>query len=869
MTSKGKQPPKWIRSFLSNFLDERLLEGSLGDLEEKYSTNIENGMPVWRANLGYIVEALGFIRMASSKKEETASPLGHFVHILVFFFRLFRKDKSYYIISMFGLALSLSSFLFITMFVVDELSYDKEHINKDRIFRVTTHVKVADVDFDMATTQFPAAHAMQTEFPEIEQAVRVFKTFRELIVGDKQFEEQVIFADDNFFKVFSFPLLYGDRETALSDPGNVILTRKASIRYFGTVNSVGKELKLNKETAKVVAVMDDIDKHSHLKFEVLIPLSAQLNEWKKESGLEGRENKWFWVGTYTYLLLREAGDDVALLEKLPAFVRKYLPERLQNSHYELQKLGDIHLISHKDNELEPNGDILYVRLFSALAVVIMLVSSINLINLSYFKITGRIREIGIRKFLGQNSRKVVSQLSIESFLIGVISFLIALALCQLLVGQFNLLVDKDLSLWTSVNLKLVALSFLLVIVVSFAAIARPAIRMAARPSSFLLLRDYRSAKSTGRYRNLLIGLQVGFSFVLLVFSFIVSGQIDFFKNKDLGFDKSNVIVVEMNDWFDSEAFKIEVRKNSWVIEAAQAEPPGKGYAGWRFVPEGGSYEKPIMLPFTFTDENFIQAMKIKLLAGRNFTKQTEADSLWQFLINKKAAIELGWADDAIGRRLEVFQPGRTEIMGKGEVIGIIDDFHAESLHDPVKPIVITSPSYAGSLLVRVTEVNGERIAAIETLWKQFSRKPFHYSLLDQQLSTLYANEEKLADVMLFFTFVALYLTCYGMFAMSSLLFTSKLKEVAIRKVFGAGEASIMRHFYGRYAMFNILAVLVGLPVAIWLGNLWLETFPYRIDLSMIFFLKAAVLIITAGILSVSYYLAKVALSNPLPFLRGD
>jgi len=257
------------------------------------------------------------------------------------------------------------------------------------------------------------------------------------------------------------------------------------------------------------------------------------------------------------------------------------------------------------------------------------------------------------------------------------------------------------------------------------------------------------------------------------------------------------------------------------------------------------------------------------LSGNNFDVHAGYDSIWPFLINRKAAIELGWTDNPIGRRLEIFQPGRTEIMATGKVIGVIDDYHFESLHDPVKALVITCDPYGGDVLVRVSDINGEAVASIENIWRKYSTQAFDYTILDQQLDRLYSNEEKLSNVMLFFTFVALYLTCYGLFAMSSLVFSSKLKEVAIRKVFGAREGSIMRRFYGKYALFNILAVLIGVPVAIWLGNLWLGTFQYRIELSYLFFVKAAVVILLAGIVSVSYYLAKVAWTNPLPFLRRD
>ena len=863
------RPPKWIKSFLSNFLDERLLESSLGDLEEKFIIHLEQGRPKWRAKLSYIIEAFGFMKLASLRKESSNTTLGQLVHTIIFFVRLVRKDKSYYLVSMFGLALSLTSFLFITMFVVDELSYDGMHVNKDRIFRVTTHARVSNVDFDLATSQFPAAQALQSEFPEIEEAVRLHTTQQFVEVDSNRFDERVVFADDNFFKVFSFQLLSGHRETILDEPGNAILTRATAIKYFGTKNVIGNTIRINGEIVKVAGVMEDIPTQSHLKFSVLMPLSTQLNIWKSETGIEGRENKWFWIGAYTYLMLRQPGDEIALNEKIPGFVEKYFPERYHESRYELQQLSDIHLISHKGLELEPNGDMLYVRLFSALAVVIMIVSSINLINLSYFKITGRIREVGIRKFLGQNSRKVLMQLSVESLLLGIASFLIAVLLCVLFIRQFNIVVEKDLDLWSSPNLRLMGIAFVLVLTICIVSIARPAVRFSRKSSRLLLVRDHNNPRSLSRVRNLLIGLQVGSSFVLLVFSFVVADQIDFFRNKDLGFDKSNVIVVKLKEEMPVSKFKEDLRNSTLVVDVTSAEVPVTGYNGWRFVPEGGSYEKPVMLPFTSTDANFLQTMKIGLLSGNNFDVHAGYDSIWPFLINRKAAIELGWTDNPIGRRLEIFQPGRTEIMATGKVIGVIDDYHFESLHDPVKALVITCDPYGGDVLVRVSDINGEAVASIENIWRKYSTQAFDYTILDQQLDRLYSNEEKLSNVMLFFTFVALYLTCYGLFAMSSLVFSSKLKEVAIRKVFGAREGSIMRRFYGKYALFNILAVLIGVPVAIWLGNLWLGTFQYRIELSYLFFVKAAVVILLAGIVSVSYYLAKVAWTNPLPFLRRD
>ena len=241
-----------------------------------------------------------------------------------------------------------------------------------------------------------------------------------------------------------------------------------------------------------------------------------------------------------------------------------------------------------------------------------------------------------------------------------------------------------------------------------------------------------------------------------------------------------------------------------------------------------------------------------------------------FIINKRAAVELGWQDDPLGRTMEVFAPGTTEIMGKGKVIGIVDDYHFESLHRPVKPVVITvSPYYSAALVKLSLPVNENAIRSIATTWKKFSQKPFEYEILDEKLDRLYSNETQLSQVILFFTFIALYLTCYGLFAMSSLLFSSKLKEVAIRKVFGADQLAIIKQLYARYAAFNLIAIAIGLPIAIYLGNLWLQTFQYKIDLTSEFFIKPALIIFLGGLLSVSYYLGRVAFSNPVKFLRRE
>lgn len=869
----NKQSPGWIKKFLSFFLDDRLLEACLGDLEEKYIYRLQNNVYRWKANLLYILEALGFLRMAKRKQNSSFHVTYNLIsHTFLFFTRLVRKDLSYYLVSLVGLTVSLTSFLFIMMFVNDELSYDTMHENRDRIYRLTTHLKLNDVEYNMASSQFPAAAAVESELAEVEQTVRVCKQEQEFIIGDKTFPEPIIHADSNFFDVFSFPLVLGDRATVLDQPSSIVLTESMAKRCFGEENPIGKIILRWSQPLTVTGVMADIPEQSHMKFQAIIPLQWQIGAWRHETGLEGRENKWFWIGTYTYVVLHPSADVNQAEHKLSTVVDKYFPDRYKaNGRFRLQSLNDIHLKSSLSNEFEAGGNMLYIKLFAIVGLVIMVVSAINLINLSYFKIGGRLREVGVRKFLGQNAGRIVAQLSLESILMGLLAFILAIGLCSLLISKFNILVEKNLSLFTVPNIEIIIITLGMIVMICLLAVIRPAMQYARQSAGFLLLKKYTAAQ-TMRGRNLLIGLQVSFSFVLMVFTFIVSSQIDFFRHKGLGFDKENSFSVELNEdiYKHAQAFKTGLAEHPDVANVAGGKVPGTGFDEWRFVPEGGSREKPFLFPLGWVDYSYLNTLDIKLLEGRNFDPKDNYDSAWTFIINKRAAVELGWLDDPIGKSIEIFAPGTTEIMAHGTVIGVIDDFHFESLHKTIHPLVLLPSHEAGTIIIKASGNSMQgAINHAETVWKKFSSKPFVYETLDDQLDKLYTNEAKFSNVMLFFTFIALYLTCYGMFAMSSLLFSSKLKEVAIKKVLGADQFTIIRQFYSRYALFNLISIAIGIPAAIYLGNLWLRTFQYRIELSSSFFLQAGVFVLIAGLLSVTYYLLRVAVSNPVKFLRNE
>lgn len=873
MNFRRNKPPEWIRKFLGFVLDPRVLEAVLGDLEEKFRQNLKNNMPHWKASMLYVSEGLGFIRMARRGKHGTRQHRINLInHTFLFFLRLVRKDKSYYLVSLLALTLSLSSFMFIAIYVKDELAYDQFHSEKESIFRLTTHLRLNDVAYNMATSPFPAAEAIRSELSGVDRTVRIFPQDLLFELGNKKFEEHSIFVDESFFEVFSFPLVYGNAATALSQPASVVLTRIAAKKYFGIENPIGRDIILNGQTLTITGIAQDVPEQSHIRFGAIVPLTFQLNSWKRETGLEGRENKWFWIGAYTYVKLKNRVEAASVQSGLSTIVNKYFPERYkEHGKFEIQSLNDIHLYPGLTSEMEPGGSILYVRLFSVVAILIMVVSAINVINLSWFKVSARVREVGIRKFLGQNSITVVAQLCMESALIGMMAFLLSAGVCVIFIDGFNVLVEKKLTLWSGSGIKILGLTMLLIVAICLCAVVRPAIHFSSRSSMYLLLQKYTGPR-TARVRNILVGLQVCFSFVLLTFSLIVSSQIDLFKNKDLGFDKSNVVSVELNEdlYPHFETFKNELKRSRNIVDVAGGPVPGGEFSGWRFVPEGGSYEKPYLFPLAWCDYGYINTLKIKLIAGQTFDPNKSYDSLWPFIINKRAAIELGWLGDPLNKTIEVFAPGTTEIMAKGKVIGVVDDYNFGSLHNAVKPIVLTVTREFGSALIRISDRSSENaIADIHAAWKHLSDKTFAYEFLDRKLETLYANEKKLGSIMTFFTFIAFFLTCYGMFAMSSLMFSGKLKEVSIRKVFGAGHLHIITQLYSRYAAFNLIAIAIGVPIAIYVGNLWLQTFQYRIEMLPSFFIKASIGILCAGMLSVTYYLFRVAFSNPIRFLRRE
>lgn len=870
----ANEPPRWIRKLLSMLLDNRTLEGSLGDLEEKFQLRVRKDFPIWKAKLLYIAEGLGFLRMIRFRGDTSMqSSINMIRHTFLFFGRLVRRNLSYYFVSLLGLTLSLTSFIFVMMFVHDELSYDKFHVNKDRIYRLTTHLQLSDVEYHLAASQFPAAAALESEVPEVDFAVRVFPQEIEFGLNEKKYTESVVMADENFLEMFSFSWIKGDREKALEAPSSIVLTERMSIKYFGSENPVGKTLVVYEQPLTITGVIKDPPSQSHLKFSAIVPLQFQLNLWKNETGVEGRENKWFWVGVYTYVLMQHSASCEQAEAKLPSIIAKYFPDRYkQGGAFHLQPLADIHLTSGLSNEMEPPGNMLYVRLFSIVGIVIMIVSAINLVNLSSFKVGSRMREVGIRKFLGQGAARIIVQLSLESVFMGLSAFVLAALLCNLFLTSFNNLVQKELDLYSAANLTIGATTVVVILAICLAAVIRPAIRYATKSSRALLSQKSGDRVHAGE-RNVLIGLQVCFSFVLLVFSFIVSDQIDFFKNKDLGFDKHNILLVDLNDdiYGHVEAFRIELKKNSLIGDVSFGVAPGGAHHGWRFVPEGGSDEKPFLFPLAWVDHDYLETLNIKLLQGENFGPVIhDSDTLWRFLINKRAAVELGWPDDPIGKRMKIFAAGTTEIMAEGKVIGLIDDYHFESLHNPVKPVVLTVGNGFDTAMIRVSDDSfGEAVAHINRTWMKFSQEPFVYDVLDKKLDNLYVNEVKLSNLILFFTFIALYLTCYGMYALSSLLFRSRLKEVTIRKVFGANQFNIIKQFYSRYAVFTLAAIVAGLPISVYVGNLWLQGFEYRIHLNSSIFLLAAACIFVVGLLSVTYYLMLVAFSNPVKFLRNE
>jgi len=794
--------------------------------------------------------------------------------------RNLRKHKGYTFINITGLAVGLACCLLIVLFVRDELSYDRYHDNADRIYRITLDALLGEQEIHGPISPAPMAQALVNDFPEVVQATRLF-TFRDKTLvryEDNRFvEERFFFGDSTFFEVFTFPFLQGDPETALVEPNTVVLTESTARKYFGQQNPIGQTLRVNERTDyEVTGVMADVPTNSHFHFDFLGSLGTLDNS---------RNPMWVSNNFRTYFLLADGHSPEALQAKFPAMVKNYAGPQVEQFlgitidqffasggrfAFQIQALTDVHLHSQLDFEIEPNGDITYVYAFSVVAFLILLIACINFMNLATARSANRAKEVGVRKVLGSNRRQLTLQFLMESMLLSVIALGVALVLAAVLLPVFNSLSGKALQIDYLDGFMLSGVIGLAVLVGLLAG-SYPAFFLASFSIVNVLKgRGLVGMKSSG-LRSGLVVFQFVISIALMIGTAMVYRQVDFIQNKRLGFDKEHVIVLERFNALgpQQQAFKQQIQQHPNVVAVAAANTlPGRSFGDTSFIPEGAPPEEILSLRLLYTDFDLLETLNLELVDGRFFSRDFATDSA-AVVLNEAAVKELGWTE-AVGKRLvsPSFNGEETEFI---TVVGVVKDFHFQSLREAIRPLGLFIGRNLNYLAVRIQpgDISGT-LAAFETQWKTFAPgQPFTYSFLDRDVDALYQADQRTGSLFGTFALLAIMIACLGLFGLAAFTAEQRTKEIGVRKVLGASVGGIVLLLSKEFTKLVALAFVVAAPLAYFATNRWLQDFAFQADFSWWIFVLAGLAALTIAWLTVSYQSIRAALTNPVEALRYE
>ena len=788
------------------------------------------------------------------------------------------NNKIYSFISIGNLALGFASSILIFLFVFDELSYDRFNEKADRIYRINARGMFGNTAVHQTYTCAPLPAAMMNDYAEVESIVRIlYFTNNPVEVryeGEAFTETSVAAADSNFFRIFTFPLLKGNPDKALLGPGRIVISEKAAKKYFGDQDPIGKNLRLNgNNLVGISGVMKNMPHNSHFHFDFIVSLTSMpfmLND------------QWMNNNFQTYLLLKKGADAKALEAKFPAFVKKYVfPDQNQykkfteagNSwEYFLQAITSVHLTSDLNGEFEANGNMTYVIIFTLAGLFMIIIAGVNFTNLSTAKSEKRSREVAIRKVMGSTRRRLVTQFLWESVFFSLFALLVALILVALLIQSFNSLTGKVFS----VN-DLLSGPILLSVVVAAAGIGilaglYPAFFLSSYHPTSVLKSGQSVSRSNSKFRGVLVIIQFFISVSLITGTLVIYRQLRYFQKKNLGFDKSKIVIVEgvdkLNNNFGVFRDKL-LAYHSIKSVAGSSTIPGRAFNNWAVLPEGREgLEQMITLNTLQCDTAFLNTYGMTMAEGRFFSPLFPSDSL-AIIINKNAADLLGWKP-AAGKKIRIF--GETAFT----VIGVINDFHYESFHQTIRPMGMIRISsmfrqIPQAASVKITgEDPKETISFIRSQWESMGTGlPFVFSFFDQDYQQLFQNEIKTGSVFFAFSVFAIIIAALGLFALSSYLIEKRTREIGIHKVNGASSVNIMVLLSSDYIRWVLIAILFAVPMA-WYGmGKWLENFAYKTTMPYWIFLLSAIFAIAVAWAAVGIQTIKASRQNPANSLRYE
>ncbi|SDW17529.1 putative ABC transport system permease protein [Hydrobacter penzbergensis] len=794
------------------------------------------------------------------------------------------KRKAFSFINIAGLSIGISVCFIIMLYVQDELNFDRFNKNADRIVRIVFKADINGGKIYEANVMPQVASAMTKDYPEVEDATRLRVAGAPKISykGRNFRDDELVFVDPNFFSIFTLPLIEGDVKTALKEPNTLVITKAAAKKYFGNENPIGKTLVFtsnNNEPFKVTGLIDKVPVNSHFQFDLFGSMTG-LNEAKSDS----------WMGSnfFTYILLKPGSDYKKLEAKLPGMVEKYMGPQIQQQMgvsleqfrkkgnglgFVLQPLTSIHLYSHSNYELTSPGNVMYVYIFSAIAIFMLLIACINFINLSTASASKRAKEVGVRKVIGSGRLQLVKQFLLESALLTFFALLISYGLIQFLLPVFNDISGKDLSF--EFEIRIIAAFIGLGVFVSIVAGMYPAFFLSSFKPASVLKGKFTGGNNSFGLRSSLVVFQFFISVALIVGTIVVWQQMKYIQHKNLGYNKEQLLTIS-NSWAlgkNERIYKEKMLKDPRIVNATisaykPAGPSGNNNA--LAYPSGRDNEMMRTLEYQ-VDEQYIPTLGMQLAAGRNFSRDLATDST-AMIVNETAAKAFGWGvNDAIGKTIV----RKIDKEGKGmdipfHIVGVVKDFNFKSLHEPITPLLMVLGQDWGLIFkIKTTDIPG-LLSAMKKEWANFQTdEPFTYAFMDNLYNKTYVAEQKTSAILNIFSALTIFVSCLGLFGLITYTAEQRTKEIGIRKVLGADVSQITGMLSKDFIKLVCIAILIAFPISYWAMNKWLQNFAYRINTSWWMFVASGVIALLIALITVSFQAIKAATANPVNSLRME
>jgi len=881
-------PPRLLNRFFRWFCREELCDAVEGDLLEVYRRKVlDKG--AFRANTWYLLAVISFLQPFALRKDKSRRQLSS-IDMLANYFKIAYRNliasKLFTILNVSGLAIGIAGFVIMIAYVRSELSYDQFHTKHDRIVRVAYAYNANDTRVEVAKSAFPIKPMLLEEYPGVEAVVRFYRNTLDattLRYEDKHFtEEDILFADPEVFQVFDFELERGNPATALTDVNSIVMTAAAAKKYFGNEDPIGRIIEYQADDRlQVTGILKEVPENSHIQFDMLVPVELQRQRWMRiGAGNNGYdfEQDWQWSGAWQYVLLENEALIAPFEEKLIKEGKHYFgrPANVEYDYW-VQPVSEIYLTSDFSTELEINGNLRQVYGFMAVAILILFIACINFINLSTARSVRRAKEVGLRKVMGALRTQLVIQFIAESVLIALLATTVAIGLAEVMLPYFNQFMGKSIAIHYLTD-PLVIPSFLMGgLVIGFMAGIYPAFYV----TRFQAVKTLKGNTTTGsrgnaRLQKALVTSQFLVANLLIIGILVVQQQLNYIKNKDLGFNKDQIIILKHGSKMGETlaTFKTELEQLASVAVVNQGYVAGTRDFTQTFKVDGEQLEAGKGMGMKHVSLDFLDMFEMELVAGRNFKRGEWRDWKRTIMLNEAAVRSFGWTnEEALGKKFSYIAGPDNRTRFECKVIGIVADAHLESLHRKVRPSVFKRSSW-GDISVKLNAVGrGQTLAAIddvEAAWNEVVPEwPFEYDFLDDTIAAQYLKEERLGQTMQFFTVLAIFIASLGLFGLASFTVQQRTREIGVRKVLGASIFSILTLVSKRFFTLIAISFLISVPLGYYLTSQWLQDFEFRVSVGPETFVVAGLFSVIIAALAIGGQSLRAASLNPVKTLKHE